>query len=308
MPVHITIEPTTACNAKCPVCETGANVLGRAQGNLGFEHFKRVMDEVAPYTNTLLFYFMGEPFLNKSSYDMIRYAKEKGIYVATSTNGDFVDPQRLVDCGVDLVYFQIGGMTQKTHETYRVASHLDKILPNLGAAIAAKRQKYGSRLEGEEYRRAAPEIAVGLIVMKHNEHEIPEFLDWGNRIGADRVNIVPPVVRTVAQGRQLLPNDSKFWVYDYDAFQSDGVLEPKPSHHNDCTLIWNSTVITWNGDVVPCCRDPRGKFVMGNVFETPLKQIWNNKKYRAFRKRILTNQSSVGICRLCTEFTPMIPK
>ena len=53
------------------------------------------IDEVAPYTSTLLFYFMGEPFLNKNAYEMIRYARENGIFVETCTNGDFVDAEEL---------------------------------------------------------------------------------------------------------------------------------------------------------------------------------------------------------------------
>ena len=302
MPVHVTIEPTTACNARCPVCETGANILSRPKGTLDFLHFQRVVDQIAHSTNTLLFYFMGEPFLNKDAYDMVKYAKTNGIYVATSTNGDFVDPDKLVDCGIDMVYFQIGGMTESTHQVYRINSELARVIPNLEATIAAKRAKYGNKLSADQFREAAPKIVLGLIVMKHNEHEIPEFLAWSDRIGADQSNIVSPVVRSIEQGKTYLPDDDKFWLYDRELFNKNGTLVPKPAHQNDCTLIWNSTVITWNGDVVPCCRDPLGKFVMGNVFEKPLRQIWNNDKYRAFRKRLLTNQNSIGICRLCTEF------
>lgn len=307
MPVHITIEPTTACNARCPVCETGAMVLGRKAGTMDLLHFQRVVDQIAPGANTLLFYFMGEPFLNKSAYEMVEYARRKGLYVATSTNGDFVDPQRLVDCGIDMVYFQVGGMTEPTHQRYRINSLLSRVVPNLEAAIAAKRAKYGDSVPPDRYRELPPKIVLGLIVMKHNEHEIPAFLEWGKQLGADQVNLVPPVVRNVAQGKMYLPDSDQFWLYDRSEFETNGKLVPKPAHKNDCTLIWNSTIITWNGDVVPCCRDPQAKFVMGNVFETPLRKIWNNEKYVAFRKRLLRDQKSIGICRLCTEFVIPVP-
>ena len=42
-----------------------------------------------------MFYFMGEPFLNRHAYDMIRYARNRSIYVETCTNGDFVDTKKM---------------------------------------------------------------------------------------------------------------------------------------------------------------------------------------------------------------------
>ena len=72
-PVHITIEPTTACNLRCPVCETGSGILKRPKGEMSLENFKKIIDKIAPHTNTILFYYMGEPFLNGDAYEMIRY-------------------------------------------------------------------------------------------------------------------------------------------------------------------------------------------------------------------------------------------
>jgi MoaA/NifB/PqqE/SkfB family radical SAM enzyme len=61
-----------------------------------------------------MFYFMGEPFLNKQAYEMIRYAKETGIpFITTCTNGDPVQPEKLIEYGLDEVNFQIGGMLKR---------------------------------------------------------------------------------------------------------------------------------------------------------------------------------------------------
>src|SRR5262249_12737400 len=78
-PMNITIEPTSACNLGCPVCETGAGKLNRATKHMTFDEFKTIVDKVGANTNTLMFYFMGEPFINRQSYEMIRYAKSLGI-------------------------------------------------------------------------------------------------------------------------------------------------------------------------------------------------------------------------------------
>src|SRR3990167_7881068 len=67
-PMNITIEPTNMCNLQCPVCETGAGILGREDAHMSLHVFKTIIDKISSHTNTLMFYFMGEPFLNKKAY------------------------------------------------------------------------------------------------------------------------------------------------------------------------------------------------------------------------------------------------
>src|SRR5205085_1639884 len=66
-PMNITIEPTNYCNLRCPICETGAGKLNRKSEHMSLAAFRTIIDKIAPTTNTLMFYFMGEPFLNKDS-------------------------------------------------------------------------------------------------------------------------------------------------------------------------------------------------------------------------------------------------
>jgi MoaA/NifB/PqqE/SkfB family radical SAM enzyme len=290
-PVYLAIEPTNACNAKCPVCETGKGQMERRKGLLDIAHFNRLIDEVAPTTNSVMLYFMGETFLNKNAYDMIRHARSKNIYVETCTNGDFVDPKGIIYSDINKIAFQIGGMTDATHERYRVASQLGKVRLNLEALVEERRRNPGSNVQ----------IDVGFIVMRHNEHEVPEFLRWAKEIGADSANIIDPCVRNMLEGHVYLPKDRRYWFYDEAAFEQ-GVLKPKKVPENECAWIWNSMQITWNGDAVPCCRDPNGRHVFGNVFEDGVRRVFNGKKALDFRRRILTDQGGIDICRLCSSY------
>lgn len=290
-PMNITIEPTNICNLQCPVCETGAGVLGRKDAHMSLEQFRNIIDKVALHTNTLMFYFMGEPFLNKQAYEMIRYAKDVGIpWVTTCTNGDPVNPRKLVESGIDEVSFQIGGMTQATHEIYRINSNLERILRNLEETIRIKRET-GSVIR----------IICGFILMKHNEHEVAEFKHRMAEIGVDEASIIDPCVRTVEQGNQYLPADRNHWYYDAEAFRR-GLLRPKVLPNNECPWIYYSLAIHVNGDVVPCCRDPKGEEIMGNLLREELDQVWNGERYQEFRRRLHHDQGKIGICRLCSAY------
>lgn len=290
-PMNITLEPTSLCNLKCPVCETGANLLGRKGQHMTEEQFRIIIDKIGPHTNTLMFYFMGEPFLNKHAYEMIRYAKAAGIpWITTCTNGDPVNPEKLVDCGIDEVSFQIGGITQETHQVYRVNSNLERVLKNMRETIRLKRER-GSKLR----------VACGFILMKHNEHEKEEFLRMATEMGVDEAVVVDPCVRTVEQGHLYLPDDKRHWYYDAEAFRR-GKLKPKSLPDNECPWIYYSMSIHVNGDVVPCCRDPKGQFKMGNLLEQSLDEIWNGEPYRNFRDRIHREQGKISICQLCSSY------
>jgi len=144
-PVSVTIEPTNVCNLRCPVCETGSGTLERKPRMMSYEDFVKIMSKVGPHANHLLFYYMGEPFLNRDAYRMIRYARDMGLYVTTCTNGDCVDPEAVYDSRINHISFQIGGVTQRTHAVYRKNSELSTILRNLGAYLDIL-QKHGKMM------------------------------------------------------------------------------------------------------------------------------------------------------------------
>jgi len=290
-PVHISIEPTNACNARCPVCETGKGDMKRKTGFLDEDLYRNFIDDAAPTTAVLLYYFMGEPFMHRSAYDMIRYAREKNIYVETCTNGDFVDPEGVIFSDINRVSFQLGGMDQETHGRYRVRTRLDKAIDNLERLVELRKKHPKSNVE----------IEVGFIVMRHNEHQVQDFLDWAAKIGIDRASIIDPCARNMLEAHAYLTKDRRYWYYDEEAFDR-GVLKPKKLPDNECVWVWNSMQLNWDGTAVPCCRDPNGKFPLGNVFDKGIKAVFNGEAATAFRRQILERQGGVSICKLCSGY------
>ena len=288
-PVSLTIEPTNVCNLHCPICETGAGILRRPQGFMTFEVFKKVLESAGTQVNSILLYYMGEPFLNRDIYRMIEYAVSKGIFVSVCTNGETVDAKQLVDSGISEVSFQISGMTDETHQQYRMGGDLSKTLYNLGDTIEAR-----------NYKHSKTKIRVGFIVMKHNEHEISQVIRL-KEIGVDKVDIISPCVRNIEQGKLFLPESDKYWIYDRVAFDK-GILKPKVVPINRCWWIYYSTVITWDGYVLPCCRDAQAKYNMGNILKTDFIRIWNGAREEYFRGMVATGQGRLDLCQLCSGY------
>ena len=73
-PVHVSIEPTNACNARCPVCPVGEHTLTRPAESLDPQLFETFMQQVSPYLLTLALWAWGEPLLHPQLAEILRIA------------------------------------------------------------------------------------------------------------------------------------------------------------------------------------------------------------------------------------------
>jgi len=168
-PTHLEIEPSTLCNLKCSLCPVSSG-LQRPQGFMEFETFTKILDEVGNYVFTLLFWGWGEPFLNPRAFDMIAYARAKGVKVISSTNGhlfareEFAD--RLVRSGLDSIIFAIDGVTQTSYERFRHGGNLETVLQGI-RNVAERKKALGSRTPLINFRLG---VSTSLKLMYHARH------------------------------------------------------------------------------------------------------------------------------------------
>ncbi|KAA3635512.1 MAG: radical SAM protein [Bacteroidetes bacterium] len=293
MPITVSIEPTTACNLRCPECPSGLRSFMRPTGNLQQPLFQNIIDQLRKDLLFLIFYFQGEPYLNKDFLDMVKYASEKGIYTITSTNAHFLNDenaQKTIDSGLDRLIISIDGTTQEVYENYRKEGELNKVLQGTKNIVKWKK-KMGS---------ATPHVVFQFLVVRPNEHQMEDVLQLANELGVDEVKFKTAQVYDFENGNPLLPTNEKYSRYRK---QKDGTYRIKNKLLNHCWKLWHSCVITWDGKIVPCCFDKDAQHQLGNLTEHNFKNIWNGSAYNIFRKKILTGRNKIDICTNCTEGT-----
>lgn len=291
-PTSISIEPTTNCNLKCTECPVGKNTITRATGNISFILFKKIIDEFSPYLTYLTLYFQGEPFLNKDFFVLVNYAsKEKNIYTSTSTNGHFLSEQnakKTVTSGLDKIIISIDGTSQNVYEQYRKNGNLDTVLKGIENLVKAKK----------ELKSKTPYVVIQFLVLGTNEHQISEIKKIVKEKGANKLELKTAQIYNFENGSQLIPKNPKYSRYKKN---KNGTYSIKNKLKNRCKRLWSSSVITWNGDVLPCAFDKDANHRFGNLQISNFKDINNNEAYRSFRKHIRKSRKSVGICKNCTE-------
>ena len=86
-----------------------------------------------------------------------------------------------------------------------------------------------------------------------------------------------------------------------------GLVKVKSQHHRaplslPCFIPRCALVITLQGNIVPCYEDYLQKNSMGNIQNHSIIEIWNSKKYVAFRERLKTGQrSTIDVCKSCNN-------
>lgn len=290
-PMTVSIEPTTACNLRCPECPSGLRAFTRDTGNLKQNFFRKIIDEMHKELIYLIFYFQGEPYINPNFLDMVKYAHDHGIYTITSTNGHFLNDEnakKTVESGLDRMIISVDGTTQEVYENYRKAGKLESVLQ--GARNMVKWKK--------ELNSKTPHLIFQFLVVKPNEHQIPDIYRLAEEIGIDEVKLKTAQIYDYKDGNPLIPTIDKYSRYKK---QSDGTYKVKNALLNHCWKLWHACVISWDGLVLPCCFDKDAQHRLGDMKKLTFKEIWQGAEYDNFRKMLLQGRDQIDICKNCTE-------
>ena len=290
-PYALSIEPTTACNLGCPECPSGLKQFTREKGKLDVKAHEYLLDQTASSVFYINYYFQGEPFLHPNFLDLIRAAKKRSIYTATSTNAHFITPERaqqIVASGLDRLIISIDGLTQETYESYRVFGSLAKVLEGTQNLLEAKKMT----------KSRTPYLIFQFLATSANEHEIEQLDNLVKEYPVDEVRIKTAQFYEYENGNALMPSNEKYARYKK---MPNGKYKLKYKTDDSCWRMWSSAVLTWDGKVVPCCFDKDAKYQIGDAYKEEFSTIWNSPAYNAFRNAVLTNRQAIDICSNCSE-------
>lgn len=290
-PWSMSVEPVNFCNLACPECPAGNGQLTRPKQKTDLRLYEKILDEAASRLVYLMLYFQGEPYLHKGLFAMIQTARQRKIYTALSTNAQLIDgrnAEHTVRSGLHRILISMDGLTQEVYGTYRKNGRLDKVLE----AISHLRHWR------KELNSATPYIIVQFIVFGTNQHQLANVRRFALDAGADKVEIKTAQLYDFEYGNPLMTSIDRYSRYKKT---EDGRYVIKNKLPDRCFRLWNGTVVTAAGNVVPCCFDKDEDMIMGNAGKQSLYDIWKNNRYMLFRQKILKHRKKYAMCRNCTE-------
>lgn len=283
LPFILMVEPSSICNLNCPMCPMVLNSTKREKkGHMDFNVFKKVIDEIGDYLIAITLWNYGEPLLNPDFSKIVAYAKKKDIITIVSTNGMLMTDtlnRRLIESGLDYLILSLDGATKKTYEKYRGKNaNYEKTISNLKSLIRIKK----------EMKKNNPFVNLQFIVMKENEHEIPLIKSFSSTIGVDKLSL-KKIVFAGSDLNKFLPKEKKHIF---------GGHKEGTKIYN-CARLWHSSLVSWNGIILPCCGDFDFQYNLGNIADESFKKIWKSQRYTELRKQVLKNINAIKMCRTC---------
>ena len=286
MPLSISFELTNHCNLKCPECASGSDQMTRERGFMDLGLYEKVIHELRPYLYYINLYFQGEPMMHPGFFSFP--ALTNGIKTVVSTNGHFLaegNPEKLIKSRLNKLIVSLDGMNQEVYSQYRQKGEFTRVIEGI-RNVATARDKLHSSLK----------LEIQFLVNRYNENQIAEARRFAKEVNA-RLKLKSMQVISDNDTGKWMPPRGKFRRYE----EINGRNVIRNSMPDRCPRLWFNPVITWDGLVIPCCFDKDAEFVMGDLKKDSFRTIWNNDRYKKFRKQVLTRRGSIGICRNCTS-------
>ncbi len=272
-PQEVAIENTNACNLRCITCPHSK--MKRSVGFMDEELYQKIIDECVQFkVRHVSIGGFGEPLLDSSLIDKVRYAKYGVEYLSTITNGIPLTQElgrELVKSGLDLLRVSIDAATSDTYTKVRPPGKLEVVEENLIRFIEF----------WEQQKKRKPLVEVRFVPTPENIHEIAHFKKkWKV---ADRV-----VIEFTSSWTGSVNTDTT------------AIRNPKLAQREACPLLWATLNISWDGKIPLCCLDYENEVVLGDAREESIGEVWGNEKLSEIRRAHLNlDFSSVPICGRC---------
>ena len=275
--------------------------------DMSWELFRSIVDQVPDLARAVL-HGVGEPMLIANLPRMVRYLKDRGIYVLFNTNGTVLSERNgraLIAAELDELRISLDASNRESFKAVRGRDYFTRIVRNVRA--------FRELQEREGHTK--PQVSAWLTGLKETVKELPAFVKLAAEIGVQEVYLQRLVFfdqLPIGKARpdqalfeRLTREEATYLKQAEDLARSLGITfsasgaasEPGLSlKRNDngspwslCRRPWSLMYFTANGRALPCCIAPFSQhgydnYTLGDATQQTLREIWNGSAYREFRR------------------------
>lgn len=310
LPIKLDIENVSRCNFRCTMCVVSDWPKMKRAEDMSVASFKRLINEQEGLVEIKL-QGLGEPLMQGDDFfEMIRYARERHIWVRVTTNASLLhlkdNYKKLIDSDPNEVQISIDGADKSTFEEIRRGSDFERVIENCKIINAYCVSKEIARTK------------MWTVVQKENAHQLNDLVDlavelgfksqvfslnltdWGlaswhevnERITVQDMLSPEPLFALIERGERLGVT-VRFWSVN-EKYRLGDVKTL-------CPWPFERAYIGSDMRVTPCCYigNPDVYQIDGKIDETrTFKDIWVGKEFERFRQSHLEGNVP-NICKGC---------
>ena len=330
----VNIEPTSKCNLTCRTCIR--NSWDEPMGQMTDAIFDRVISGIQELDSSPSIFFggFGEPLSHPKIVDMVARAKEISPKVELITNGMLLTEERshsLHQAGLSFLWVSVDGASPESYADIRIGAALPDIFrniahyrylyldmtgrdPGIGLAFVAMKRNIADL---PELLKMSTRLGVSRYLVTNIIPYTREMCE--ERLYGRAMDTLAGVPSSWVPRLDFPPMDTNQYTRDPlirimsanpQYYQMDSSLAELRGR---CPFIrQGSTAIAWDGSVSPCLPlmhqyesylmdMPRSvkRYVIGNITERGIKDIWESREYVDFRKRV--DEFDFSPCTVCAS-------
>jgi radical SAM protein with 4Fe4S-binding SPASM domain len=307
---QINIPVTDRCNLKCTMCPR-QNTEELIEVDIPDDALQSLL-KTSRNLYGILLQGLGEPLLYKNICDVIKQLKRemcKDSEVGLTTNATMLNEDtcmKLLDSGLNFLYFSADAATKPTYEAIRVGADFDAVVKNIIRCV-----EYRCTLGANK-----PRFMMNFVITQQNCHEIAAFARLAGELGIE--NVTYSHCLGAQSGKMELVNKAKLESQFKAAIGIAGekgfnvYLPPLERTKEEKCFFMERAVVLAQGHVIPCHAmapgySAKGKTrIFGNVREKAMQDIWAQADYREFRHRVLSGDFPVE-CTGCECKAYLVP-
>lgn len=326
------IEPTNRCNITCRTCIR--NIWDVKLGHMSAATFARILEGLRAITPppTVFFGGLGEPLAHRRIVEMITRVKALGASVELITNGTLLTEARsrqLIEAGLDILWVSIDGATPESYADVRLGATLPQVLDNLdrfrrlrppahlprpeiGIAFVAMKRNIADLPEVIALgRRLGATRFLVTNVLPYTAEMSTETLYEG---ALSDITYLPSLWLPQLSLPKMDINDLTREAFLRALRSGCNVIfagNNLGGANDVCTFVESGAMaIAWDGNVSPCIplmhthisylhgrQRVSQRYVIGNVAERDLLDLWNDPDYVAYRDRV--QRFAFSPCTFC---------
>jgi len=323
-PVSVQVLPSGICNAQCLFCPIHSGVIPieikkkhaprliSKGGLLDMRRYQEFIDDLKEIglTRRIQYTGLGESLVHSGVAEMVAYAREKlpDCSLILITNGINLGRycQDLISAGVDEISVSLNAGRPETWVKLNRIGKEDQF-----DSIVEALEYLGSIKKGEK-----PKLTITSVLNRYNYDETRELFEIAQKAKSEALSFIRTTVFDFGgfhTNKQLLCSPDQFRQFEktLDELKNkngkahlslcgngpdDGSLDTRFfSATVPCHAGWTFTVLFPDGSIYPCCQC---ETKMGNIANERFKDIWQSKRYSAFRTRAM-RMPQLGRIRGC---------
>jgi len=299
------IVVTYRCNSRCKMCDLWKRAALDKRAELATEEYLYLIDEFAKLGTSGIGFTGGEPLLRDDIYQLIHYARKKGMIVTISTNGlqlsNIEVARKLIDSSPHNINISLDSADESNYDWLRgTKGGFKSTIEGIRNVVSYKTEK----------RLKSPQIAVVTVLSRKNLYELEAIISLCENIGVENIGFIPiqnsfeddsnrawdnlcfkngndDIGKTIDKLNRWRRNkkgiqidNSKRYIQMFPLAFSASPCPVK------CIAGYGSLYVDAYGDVYPCLDWVEKKKAVNNIRSHSIINIWGSTEYRTLRRNL----------------------